>query len=420
MERNLKTFLSLAMALFLAACSNASSSSDDEDKVLSSSSIDEEQVLSSSSDAEDQVLFSTTVKKDGIDMLSFGSLNLDVTADSFLTVFELGDIVTVMVEGYDTLEVPVVPDYDAVSPGELLLRVVSGKPHVTLGINFGQLAVALGIAENAPEGSEYSYRLKDVKLPIEVNVVLKDKGGFKENLEMLEYQNYGLVKENYPDLSVAEFANFREITTTGMGKGVLFRSSSPIDPVDGRNTFADSLAGVAKVATFINLTDTEAGAKAYEGFDKSYYATQKVVYLSLPASFTTKLFKEGFVKGLRFIIENDGPYLVHCQMGKDRAGFASAVLEALMGASAEEVEKDYVKTYDNYYNVVHGKQQRLTESQLDWFQALIVRNMKMAYGDAGVDIGDFEKVDLTKATEQYLEKLGLSTKEIADLKARLK
>lgn len=199
MNRILKFLFSLAMALFFAACSDSSSSSSD----------------------EDQVLLSTTIKKDGIDMLSFGSLNLDVAADSFLAVFELGDIVTVMVDGYDTLEVPVVPDYDAVSPGELLLRVVSGKPHVTLGINFGQLAVALGIAENAPEGSGYPYRLKDVKLPIEVNIALKDKGGFKENLEMLEYQNYGLVVDNYPDLSVADFANFREIATTGMGKGVL-------------------------------------------------------------------------------------------------------------------------------------------------------------------------------------------------------
>ena len=44
----------------------------------------------------------------------------------------------------------------------------------------------------------------------------------------------------------------------------------------------------------------------------------------------------------------------------------------------------------------------------------------MAYGDAGVDIDDFEKVDLAKATEQYLEKLGLSKKEIAALKDRLK
>jgi hypothetical protein len=375
---------------------------------------------SGSSDDEEQVLISTTVKKDGDDMLKFGHLNLDVPADTFLASFELGDVVTVMIDGFDTLDAPVVSDYDDVAPGEFLLRVKAGKPHLTFAINFGQVAVSLGIAESAPEGSENAYKLKDVKFPIKVVIAMKEAGGFKENLEMLEYQNYGLVMENYPDLSVADFANFREISTTGMGKGVLFRSSSPIDPVDGRNTYADSLAKAAKVATFINLTDTEAGAEAYEGFDESYYATQKVVYLSLPASFTTKLFREGLVKGLRFMLENDAPYLVHCQMGKDRAGFVSAVLEALMGASSKEVKKDYVKTYDNYYNVVDGKQQRLTESQLDWFQALIVRNMKMAYGDAGVDIDDFEKVDLAKATEQYLEKLGLSKKEIAALKDRLK
>ena len=139
MQRNLKILLSLATALFFAACGDSSSSSND----------------------EDQVLLSTTVKKDGIDMLSFGSLNLDVAADSFLAVFELGDIVTVMVDGYDTLEVPVVPDYDAVSPGELLLRAVSGKPHVTLGINFGQLAVALGGEpghQDAASGAVYGAR----------------------------------------------------------------------------------------------------------------------------------------------------------------------------------------------------------------------------------------------------------------------
>lgn len=140
MNRILKFLFCLAVVLFLVACSKASSSADDETQVMSSFSSD-----------DDQVLLSTTVKKDGIDMLSFGSLNLDVVADSFLAVFELGDIVTVMVEGYDTLEVPVVPDYDAVSPGELLLRVVSGKPHVTLGINFGQLAVAQALQKMPPQ-----------------------------------------------------------------------------------------------------------------------------------------------------------------------------------------------------------------------------------------------------------------------------
>lgn len=287
MNRILKFLFSLAVVLFLAACGDSSSSSD-------------------SPEDENRVLISTTVEKDGDDMLKFGHLNLDVPADSFLALFELGDVVTVMIDGFDSLDAPVVSDYDDVAPGEFLLRVKAGKPHLTFAINFGQVAVSLGIAESAPEGSENAYKLKDVKFPIKVVIAMKEAGGFKENLEMLEYQNYGLSIENYPDLSVAEFANFREITTTGMGMGVLFRSSSPIDPVDGRNTYADSLAKAAKVATFINLTDTEAGAEAYEGFDESYYATQQVVYLSLPASFTTKLFKEGLAKVTEQYLEKLG------------------------------------------------------------------------------------------------------------------
>jgi len=51
----------------------------------------------------------------------------------------------------------------------------------------------------------------------------------------------------------------------------------------------------------------------------------------------------------RFIIANDGPYLIHCTEGKDRAGFVSAVLEALMGADLQEIVADYMKSYENYY-----------------------------------------------------------------------
>ena len=35
----------------------------------------------------------------------------------------------------------------------------------------------------------------------------------------------------------------------------------------------------------------------------------------------------GLPEGMRFIINNDGPYLIHCNEGKDRAGFVSALIE---------------------------------------------------------------------------------------------
>ena len=398
----LVSIISIACMLGFAACGDSSSSSGTEEEGDVSFAVE------------------TTVLEDGPDMLNYGHLNLDIATDSLLASFEYGDVVTVVLDGYETLEAPVVRNYDDVSPGEFLLRVSQGKPYVTLSINYGQIAVAYGIAESAGDSASTSYRLADVRLPIKVKISMKEKGGFLENLEMLKFQNEGKSIEEYPDLSIEEFANFRAVSTTGMGKDVFFRSSSPIDPTLGRNAYADSLAKAAGVSVFINLTDSESGAKAYEGFDESYYASQSVVYLSLPAAFTATRFKEGLVEGLRFMIEHEGPYLVHCQMGKDRAGFVSAVLEALMGAKASEIRVDYVKTYTNYYNVVDGKQTALTGEQQDWFKAVIEKNMQMAYGEVGVDIVDFDKADLVSATEQYLEKLGLSKKEIAALKDRLK
>ena len=37
-------------------------------------------------------------------------------------------------------------------------------------------------------------------------------------------------REDYPELTDEQFANFRNIATTGMGAGILYRSSSPINP----------------------------------------------------------------------------------------------------------------------------------------------------------------------------------------------
>ena len=47
-------------------------------------------------------------------------------------------------------------------------------------------------------------------------------------LEMSNVQYMYYYTENYPELTIDEFANFREVRTTGMGKKKLYRSSSPI------------------------------------------------------------------------------------------------------------------------------------------------------------------------------------------------
>jgi len=335
-----------------------------------------------------------------------GNLYLDFPADSFLTKFELGDIVTVAINGYDTLELPVAEASGDVPIAWFMLSAISGSDKLLLTMHNGQLAEVLGIT--------------DVKKPIEVIISMKDKGGFKFGLDMRNVQYMGVYVENYPTLSIEEFANFREVRTTGMGKNKLYRSSSPIDPCLGRNLKADSLAKEAGVATFINLADTENSGKSFRDFDSSYYASQNAIFLALPVEFFSRPFEEGLAKGFRFMIEHEGPYLVHCTYGMDRTGFTIAILEALMGATTEEIQADYAKTFSNYYYVTDGKQIILNEQQVDFFKAVVLRNLKAVYRAEGVNIPDTDNIDWASATAKYLETFGLTPEEISALKEKLK
>ena len=404
LDKKMVAFGALAIALFFAACSN------DDNGFASVNPIGGEScaaVEKSSSSTDELVSVSTTIVEDTFEIFNLGRVNLDVVADSFLTKFDYGDVVTVMIAGYDTLDVPVVAGYGYVFPGEFFLYVSEGLNYIKLEARYGQMAEIVGLG-------------RDLKFPIDVVVQMKEKGGYVDHLENLKSLSFAYSPESYPDLSIEEFANFRMVRTTGMGEGVLYRSSSPIDPSIYRNAIADSLAALAGIKTFLNLADDKRYAEEYNGFAESYYATQNVVYLTVDPTFANTLFKEGLVKGLRYMIEHDGPYLVHCTYGMDRTGFTIAVLEALMGATADEIKADYATTHKNFYNVVDGKHIGLTEKQVELLQAIIVRLMQNSFKTAGVDISNFENVDLASATEKYLFALGMEKSEIEALKSRLK
>jgi protein tyrosine/serine phosphatase len=115
-------------------------------------------------------------------------------------------------------------------------------------------------------------------------------------------------------------------------------------------------------------------------------------------------------RGMRFIIEGDAPYLIHCNEGKDRAGFVSALLECLMGATLDEVVDDYMETYVNYYGVEKGSEK---------YEA-IVRNNLIGSLNMNFKVKDVYKADLAAEAEAYLtEDLGMSAAEVAALKAKL-
>ena len=335
-----------------------------------------------------------------------GNLVLYMYASDLLNKgFEYGDILEIAI-GDQKWDVPFGTSYSDVDNGEVVLRAVAEADAVVLAINMGDFTTTAGIAEKIAIDEDPGYRWDYlIETPIEIVITMKEKGGYRE-----EWLIRQLVRTNersdYAHLTDEEFANFRVINTTGIAEGVLYRSSSPINPIHGRNIYADEAAKNAGILTVINLADS---SNTYEDTENLYYNSCNVAYLNLGTDFLSDATL--IAEGMRFIINNDGPYLIHCNEGKDRAGFISALLECLMGATLDEVIDDYMVTYYNYYGIEKGTEK---------YDAVLNNNFIKVLNTT-FKIDDIYKADLVAEAEAFLmEDAGLTSDEVAALKGKLK
>ena len=233
------------------------------------------------------------------EIAKFGNLILYMYgSDLFDKGFEHGDIVEIAI-GDKTWDVPLCTSYSDVDNGEVVLRATSATDGVVLAINMGDFATTAGIATKTAIDEDPGYRWDYlIESKVEITITMKEEGGYRE-----EWLIRQLVRTNertdYATLSDEAFANFREINTTGIGKGVLYRSSSPINPALGRNTYADKAAENAGIMTIVNLADS---SNTYEGTEESYYSTCQVVYVNLGMDFLSEATLNGIAEGMRYII----------------------------------------------------------------------------------------------------------------------
>ncbi len=346
----------------------------------------------------------------------YGNVVLDGKASDLLNAgFAYGDVVDVTVNG-QTFRMPIGSNYSDVDQGSMICRAVykeeTAEDYVLVAINMGDFATTAGIAtkEKIEEEPGYVWHFNEgVETPVAFTIEMAEQGGYYDSWVIHQLVR-SEKREDYPELSDAEYANFRMVATTGVGEGKLYRSSSPVNPEINRNHEADAAAKEAGVKTFVNLADNDATMRAYEGFADTYYAGQQIITLNLGVDFAADDFKAGLANGIRFIAANEAPYLVHCNEGKDRAGFTSAMLECLMGASADEVVADYMVTYYNYYGV---------KPEEDRYQIIANSNIKKSLATAfGVETID--GIDLAAAAEQYLLAIGVSAEDIAQVRENLK
>ena len=350
------------------------------------------------------------------DIQKYGNLVLSITKSDMDSIgAEYGDVFTVDL-GDQVLEAPYCTSYSDVEIGDLVLR--NDGDGIILAINMGDFASSYGIATKVsnPDKTyqwvfEEGKKLEDVTL----SLILTGKGGYRDQylIHQLSRTNE---REDYS--SDAVFANFRALVGGNLGSGALFRSSSPVNNEIGRAKYADELMSLNNIKSVMNLADSRETIEGYfkeedfaSPYYKSLYENGQVIALNMGVSFKTREFQNGLVEGLTFLSKNEGPYLVHCNEGKDRAGFTSALLSALMGLTYDEIASDYMTSYENYYHVEKGTEQyeAVKRSNIDSMLSFI----------AGVETKDLENVDLAAKAEEFLVAIGMEKVDIDTLKSKL-
>lgn len=164
-----------------------------------------------------------------------------------------------------------------------------------------------------------------------------------------------------------------------------------------------------------DLADTNEKIENYlnkEDFNSPYflslYQDNKVNPISINTNYRNVDNTNKIKNGLISLIENKGPYYIHCTEGKDRTGFIIIILEALADGGYEEIKEDYMITFNNYYGIDKN------DSKYD----VIVENL---FEDLITVLKEDNPKDasLYECTYNYLLKIGMSKEQIDSLKSIL-
>ena len=334
----------------------------------------------------------------------FGDIYVVISKDDFFDLgFELGDSVDVEISNGVTLkDLPFYDGHYGYRGDEL---VISYKSYPYIKIN-----------SNSIGNTFNKYNLDENKDTIKIT--LKQRGKYLKGQESfsISYSN----DRNEYDSDVA-FANYREMVGGNLKEKTFYRSASPCNDINSRAKYVDSLMSKDNIEYIIDLADNENKISSYleQNVDNPYwkqlYANNKVYLAGMNADYGGEDFINKAANVIRAILQNDGPFLIHCTEGKDRTGYICALIEILADASLDELINDYMITYDNYYNINKDtdidKYDRFIKIQLFGFLNYL----------CGQDCGEEVKEnELKHYAEEYLKKGGLTQEEIGALKEKLK
>ena len=358
------------------------------------------------------------VQIDSMDAFTkFGNIALNIRTRDFFanTDFEYGDAVRVRFLDQDMV-LPLVSAFSLLDIGETGIDAEDPDPtgpseKLMLFTNLADFTTRYGIAYQSldSDGMWFWTLSEGLELPIDVTLTLEEKGAYPEYAG--EPLVISTIRSDYPHLTDSEYVNIRMVTTTGFGN-CFYRGSSPIDNKFKRNTLADAALAEIGINVSINLADSKAKAESLTNFPETYYSKTSILFNEMGVDYRQESFRNGLKLGYKYIADNEGVYYVHCSLGKDRTGIFCAILEALMGASAEEVIEDYMSTFVFFYGLQKG-------SMYDKIADTNICNALKDMLDLDCDFRDVPTDQLTQATYRFLLSIGLSDSDIASLKTNL-
>ena len=269
----------------------------------------------------------------------FGSANILVSQGEFEKLgFQLGDSCDIAFSnGYSLQDVPYYNGY-YVKNGDPVLVAYPGNEYVQITLNNTGIWFPACLEEG-----------------FTVEVTLREAKKYLTTQEALG-QDYSVDRSSYS--SDEEFCNFRALKGGNLKENLIYRGASPVDNKRGRASFVDSLTERKGIKAIVDLADSEENMQSYlssvsfsSPYAESLYDEGDVALLSMGSGYGGEAYQKKVVEGFRHMLKHQAPYYVHCLEGKDRTGFVCTLIEALAGASYQEMKEDYMVTYRNYYKV---------------------------------------------------------------------
>lgn len=224
-------------------------------------------------------------------------------------------------------------------------------------------------------------------------------------------------EENSKAQSAAAYANFRNVRAGSIGLNSLYRSQHPANG-SKRAICANMLMQEKGIQFVLNLSDSKKSLEKYFVKNKvtqSYYYKElydqgRVYTAHFSVEHKGSSYREKVTLCVRCMAYYGGPYLVHCEIGRDRTGFLILLLESLMGAPYTDILDDYARTYADRYCYSYKDAQKKARDHVGREFNYITGKSKKT---------DWSKIDLAMYAERYLRKGGMTENEITALRRNL-